>query len=570
VRRPPWTRDRRVVAATLAAAAASAGLVIVPLVKLGQIMVDDGGSSIRRVLRSPGLGHAALHSLLLAVVVPLIAVPVGSAAALVLRRSDVPGRALLRLAIVAPLIIPQFVLGYSWTQAYGRAGFTDTELGVWWRGLDGPAGIVVVLAVDAVPLCYLLTTVGLATGAQPELERAAHLSGAGGWTALRTVTLPLLRPVLAAEVVLTFVATMESFAVPQVLGAPSGFATLTTRIYADLSLASDPDSFLDAVTLALGLVVVAAVVLVPADLVLAPRLRAIRTGQPAAAEQRARRSWRAGAAALLIAGYTLLVVGVPTVALLAAAVTRAIGVPPTPSNWTLANFRTALDGPTVDAIGHSLQLAALAAFALTAFGALVAALERRGAARALGPITILTFAIPGSALAVGLLIAYGRWFGAGLGLILVAYLAKFWALAHRTLSGALDRLPPAEWQAARTSGARAPVAVATIWLPSLAPALLGAWVLVFLSALHEVTMSSLLYSFGNQTLAVAVLNRQEIGDVGATAALSVVLTALVVAAAVPVGLLLHLTARHRAGAATRATAAVIVGPRPASAVPGAR
>jgi iron(III) transport system permease protein len=559
VHRPPWTRDPLLVAATLAAAAAAAGLVVVPLVKLGQVMFEDGGSSVARVLRAPGLGTAALHTLLLACVVPLIAVPLGAAAALALRRADVPGRRLLRLAIVLPLIVPQFVLGYSWTQAYGRAGFTDTVLGVWWTRLDGPLGIVVVLVVDAAPLCYLLTTVGLATRAQPELERAAHISGASPWTTLRTVTLPLLRPVLAAELVLTFVAAMESFAVPQVLGAPSGFATLTTRIYADLSLASDPDSFLDAVTLALGLVVIAAAVLLPADLVLAPRLRATRTGQPAGAEVSRRRTWRAAGPALLIAAYTLVVVGLPTLALLAAAVTRAIGLPPTPTNWTLDNFRAALDGPTVDAIWHSVQLAALAACALTALGVLAAALERRGAGRALGTITILTFAIPGSALAVGLLIAYGRWFDAGLGLILVAYLAKFWALAHRTLSGAVDRLPPAEWQAARTSGARAPVAVATIWLPSLAPALLGAWVLVLLSALHEVTMSSLLYSFGNQTLAVAVLNRQEIGDVGATAALSVILTALVLAAAVPAGLLLRLTASHRAAVVARPPAPVITG-----------
>ena len=203
----------------------------------------------------------------------------------------------------------------------------------------------------------------------------------------------------------------------------------------------------------------------------------------------------------------MLAVGVPTLALLAAAVTSAIGLRPTPSNWTLDNFRSALDAPTVDALWNSVQLATLAAFALTAFGVLIAALERRAAGRALGTIAILTFAIPGSALAVGLLIAYGRWFGGSLGLILVAYLAKFWALAHRTLSGAVDRVAHAEWQAARTSGARPPVAIATIWLPSLAPALLGAWALVFLSALHEVTMSSLLYSFGNETLAVAVLEQ---------------------------------------------------------------
>jgi iron(III) transport system permease protein len=271
--------------------------------------------------------------------------------------------------------------------------------------------------------------------------------------------------------------------------------------------------------------------------------------------------------ALALVAYTVLAVGLPTLALLAAAVTRAVGLRPTPSNWTLDNFRTALDRPTIDAIWNSVQLAAIAAVTLTAFGLLIAVLERWRSGRALATVAILTFAIPGSALAVGLLIAYGRWFGASLGLILVAYLAKFWALAHRTLSGAVDRVPHAEWQAARASGATPAVAVGTIWLPPLAPALLGAWVLVFLSALHEVTMSSLLYSFGNQTLAVAVLNRQELGEVGVTAALSVVLTALILVAAIPAWALLRLLVRRRDGKrAPRAAAALT----PALAVTGGR
>ena len=128
-----------------------------------------------------------------------------------------PGRRLLRV-VVLPLVVPQFVLGYSWTQAYGRAGFTDSLLGIHWDGLIGPAGIVVVLVVNTAPLSYLLAAAGLVTRAQPELEHAARASGATQWAALRTVTLPLLRPALAAAGVLTFVATLESFAVPQVLG----------------------------------------------------------------------------------------------------------------------------------------------------------------------------------------------------------------------------------------------------------------------------------------------------------------------------------------------------------------
>jgi iron(III) transport system permease protein len=92
------------------------------------------------------------------------------------------------------------------------------------------------------------------------------------------------------------------------------------------------------------------------------------------------------------------------------------------------------------------------------------------------------------------------------------------------------------------------VAVRTVWLPSLAPALLGAWVLVCVTALHEVTMSSLLYSAGNETFAVYVLNSQELGGTGTTAALSVTLTALMFAVIVPA----WLVARARARVSRRA------------------
>lgn len=531
-------------AGLLIAAVAAIALILVPLVKLAQITFSRGWQSVTEVAGEPGMGRAALHSLLLAVAVSLISVPAGTAVALFLRRPDVRGRPALKLAVLAPLIVPQFVLGYSWTQAYGRAGFTEQLLGVWWPGLTGPAGIVAVLVVDTVPLCFLLSSVGLATRASPDLERAARASGATGWATLRTVTLPLLRPVLAAETLLAFIATLEAFAVPEVLGTPGGFSTLTVRIYSDLTLGSDPRLFTDAVTGSLGLVLVAVALVVPADVVLGPRLRSRRTAQSASGSAPVARSrWTAVGAVLLVVGVILGVL-MPLAATVVAAITRAVGVAPTPSNWTLANFRAALDGPTLHAIGNSLQLAIAAATVLTWLGALVAVLDRRRAGRALGTFAVLTLTIPGTTLAVGLLIAYGRWFGGSLALILIAYLAKFWALAHRTVSGAVDRLPPAELQAARASGAGPVVAARTIWLPALAPALLGAWVLVFLGALHEVTMSSLLYSFGNQTLAVTVLNQQQLGGVGVTAALSVVLTALILLAALPAALAMRLRARE--------------------------
>lgn len=530
---------------------AAIALVVVPLLRLVQVSADEGTASLSRVLSQPGLAIAAWHSLLLALVVPLLAVPLGAGMA-VLIRGATRFRTGLRIAVVLPLVIPQFVLGYSWQQAYGRAGFTDSLVGWHWTGLNGPWGVIVVLVVDAAPVGYLLTAVGLATRAQPEMERAARMSGASGWTSLRTVTVPLLGPALVAATVLTFVSALEAFAVPQVLGTPAGFSTVTTRVYANLSRGSDPAAFADAVTLALLLVLAALIVLIPADLVLGPHLRTARGGQPAAAagNQRPTAAHRLGVAALV--GYTVVAVALPTIAVAAASITRATGLPPTPANWTLTNFSAALSGPVLRAIGNSVVLAAAAATGAIGLGALVAVCERRLSGRLLATATIATFAVPGTTLAVGLSIAYGPAIGGTVGLILLAYLAKFWAIAHRTTAAALDRFPDAERQAARISGAGPVVAAGTIWLPAIRPALIGGWLLVFIAALHEVTMSSLLYSFGNQTLAVAVLNRQELGDIGGTAALSVILTGMVAVAAVPVWLLLRPRARttHRLAASS--------------------
>jgi iron(III) transport system permease protein len=517
-----------------------AGLVLLPLARLVQVAVSEGGAG--RALGSPAFTTALRNTLLLALAVTAAAVPIGVALALALRRPDVPGRGFLRAAVLLPVLVPDFVLGYSWTQAYGPAGFTDTVLGLGWPGLSGPVGVWVVLVVDATPIAYLVATAGLGARAEAHLERAARASGAGAVTALRTVTLRLLGPAIAAASVLVFALTVGAFAIPQVLGAPAGFRTVATQIYADLSLGGAASSFAEAVTLALVLVLVAVGCVGPADAALAPRLRAVRTAEaPSAPAGPARRAAGRGIA-LAIGGWLVLSMGVPLAALVLAAVTRAVGLPPTPVNWSLGAFREVLTPRTLEALGRSAVLAVLAATVLLVLGTGVALVERRRAWRGAATLLTLTFVLPGSTLAVALLLAYGRWLS-GTALILLAYLAKFLALAHRPISGALDRLPLDGWRAARASGAGVLTAARTVALPPLAPALLAAWVICFLTGLHEVTMSSLLYGPGSETLAVVVLNTEELGRIGPTAALAVVLTLLV---AVPALLLWPAVGRVRA------------------------
>src|SRR3954449_1900150 len=176
--RPGGTPPVARISAGAAVAALVAALVVLPLLRLAQVVWQEGAGNLPRLLGSGGMGEAVRNTVLLAVAVTAAAVPIGVVLALVLRRPDLPGRAFWRAAVLLPVVLPDFVLGYSWTQAYARAGFTDTLVGLHWPGLLGPGRVRGGLVVNARPLAYLVVAVGLSSRAEPDLERAARAAGA--------------------------------------------------------------------------------------------------------------------------------------------------------------------------------------------------------------------------------------------------------------------------------------------------------------------------------------------------------------------------------------------------------
>ena len=516
-------QPRRGIIAIAGVFVAVAALVLVPLAELVRVASEDGASGVRESLRAPGTPLAIVHTLVIAAVVTVVAVIAGTACAIAVERRSGRWRTGLRLLLASPLIIPEFVLGFAWSQAYGPAGVGDQIGHITIPGLLGPVGIALVLSVHSLPLAYLAMTAGITARADPDAERAARIGGAGPWTVLRTVTLPLLRLPLLAAGVLVFVSAVGSFAVPQVLGTPAGFATMSTLVYQDLALSAAPEAFRDLTVLALAMALIVLVVVGAADHWLGS-LNATVNRPPAGPSGVVTSRSRAVALTVIVVSYVALAVGVPMVALVLTAVARAPGLSPTPAHWTWANFTSAFAGPTAAAIAHTIVLAVAAALLVPALGALVAIASRHRWRGPLATTVTLAFAVPGSALAVGVLIGYGRWLTGSVVIILLAYLAKFWVLGHRPVQAALDRLPPDRVRAARASGAGPLTAVRTVVLPPLRVALVTAAALAFLFATHELTMSTILYGPGSETFAVVILNQQDLGDTGATAALAVVLT----------------------------------------------
>jgi iron(III) transport system permease protein len=519
-------------------------LVVAPAVALVRTAFEEQASALASLLISAA--PAVWATIWTGFAATLVALALGLPMALLTERTTVPGRTGLRLAMVLALIVPGYVAALGWLDAYGPGGLLDDLTGFEAAALVGPLGTIMVMGIEAAPIVFLLSMAALRQRAEPDLERAARASGATVLETWRTITLPLMAPALAGATVIAFVLSVTSFGVPVVLGLPAGLVTMTTLIYRDLAFSSAPDSFVQSIALALALAVGAALAIGLADHLLG-RSRVDHSGAPAspagpidvsgavgagdrlAARARAVRWVAAGVAW----GLMLVIVALPLLGLLMTALTRAPGLAPLPQNWTLEHFGQVLGPHTFEAFGNSVLLAGAAALGVIVLSGAAIAVRRGRAAGPIGSFLGLTFALPGSTLAVAVLLAYGVGLRDTLLIILVAYLAKFWAIGFRPLASGLDAIPADARRAARVSGAGAWMTTLTVVLPVLRPLVLASAIVIFMFGLHEVTMSSLLYGPGTSTLAVVVLGFQQLGDTGLTAALALLLTGVVLLCALP-------------------------------------
>jgi iron(III) transport system permease protein len=232
----------------------------------------------------------------------------------------------------------------------------------------------------------------------------------------------------------------------------------------------------------------------------------------------------------------------PLVAILLTALTRAYGLPPTPANLTLKNFHHVLfvSASSGRAIRNSLILAVGAATGVSLLGSLIAYVVVKTKMRfraAVDFIANMPYAIPGTVVAVAMILAWLRpipnvafslyntlW------ILLVAYIARYLAFGVRSTSGSLAQIHESLEEAAQVSGANWLQSFRDIVVPLIQPGLFAGWFLVFMPALRELTISILLWSSGHETIGVMVFNLQESGNTTASAALAVLMVAVLLVA----------------------------------------
>lgn len=190
----------------------------------------------------------------------LIAVVVGIPLAWIMARLDFPGRSLVRGLVTLPLVLPPVVGGAALLFALGRRGLVGESLEQA-TGLLLPFstwGVVVANTFVAMPF-LVITVEGALRNLDQRYEGAAASLGAGRWTVLRRVTLPMIGPSLVAGLVLTWARAFGEFGATITFAGNLQGRTQTLPLAVFVALESDRDT---AVALSLVMVVVSLAVLV--------------------------------------------------------------------------------------------------------------------------------------------------------------------------------------------------------------------------------------------------------------------------------------------------------------------
>lgn len=500
---------------------------------------DAGGPALSwgnfaGLFADPHFYQAVSNTVICGLCATVISTALGLGLAWVVGRTDMPGRGWFEIFNLVPFFLSPYVGAISWIYlAAPHSGLVSRLLAdVFGLPPDlipiyGVAGTTWVLALFYTPYVYLFVSAPMRR-MDPALEDAARVHGAGFWTTLRLVTMPLLFPALFSAALIVFVTSAGLFDVPVALASPRGVRTMPSEIYQFVQYPSDFGR-----AAAFGVMVMAVTVLLtvlqrryldrrrfitvtgkgyrPRIIALGPRGRAF-----------------ALAFELVYVGCA---VALPVAALVMVSLSPIWTGTFSAAAATFQNFDYVLFdySLTRQAVRNSLLLAVTGATLGVFISALQAYYVNRSTSRrraVIDAVLSLPIGIPGIILGLGFLILAVRTpLYSTLAILLIAYVAHFFPFATRTVAAMLMTVNPELEHSARASGASWLQTMRYVLVPLVMPAIVAAWLMLFVVFIRELGSSILLYADGTETISVALvlLSERSTGYVAALAVIQLVL-----------------------------------------------
>lgn len=526
-------------ALTVAVAVVIVLLSLLPMLRLIKEIVAPGGTisdtAIRLGLASPATWTATVNTLVVGFGGTVLAVLLGTFVALLVTLTDIRGRSTLVLAYVMPLMIAPQVTALAWLQLFGPASPFLKMIGMApplgsRNPLYSTEGIILLLGVQYGPLVFLLVRAGLRKLPR-ELIEAARSGGAGWFTVLRTIVLPLMTPSIVAAAALAFVSCVGNFGIPAFLGIPANYLVLPTLIYQKLA-GGGPAVLGEAAFLSVLIGVIAMAGILGQEVM--SRRRDYRISSTSlSADPYELGKWRLPVEVGMWL-FIVLILVLPLFGLLLTSLVPGYGIPLGWATATLDNYRfvlfehAAAQRSFFNSFALSIAAAAFAVLVAVPVGYLVAWGKQKWI-RYVNLSIELPYALPGVVLAIAALLMFLRpipFTGIQLyntvWIILYAYLARFLVLALRPTVSGYHQIDRALEEAAQVAGAGLFTRLRTIVFPLVAPAALAGGLLIFMTALSELTVSALLWSSGSETIGVVMFSFEQGGDSSYAAAMSAI------------------------------------------------
>jgi len=487
-----------------------AGMICLPIVAL-VFIAFRGSAGLWPHMIAYVLPAALKDTFVLLVGVGLLVTLIGTTTAWLVTAYAFPGRRVVEWALLLPLAVPTYIIAYAYLDILHPVGAVQGML----RGLLGYSSprefrlpdirsmwaCILLLGLVLYPYVYLTTRAMFLTQAANLIEVSRTL-GTRRNAVFRQVAFPLARPAIAVGVALALMETLNDIGASQFLGV----RTLTVSVYTTWVNRSDMPGAAQ-ISLAMLMIVVV--------LVLVER-HARRNQRYAAAAQRPRpmapvrlRGWRAAGAFGICALPIMLGFVAPAIYLCLEA-------------WKRFRF-AGISARIQDEIVNTVTVSSIATVVVLLCGLLFAYAARTypGRLTALAArASTLGYAVPGTVLAIGLLVPVGlfdrfwvgaveRLTGAAPGLLLLgsgaalvlAYSTRFMAISTGGIEAGFSRIPPSLDHAARMLGQTSSGVFRTVHLPLSKAALASAGLLVFVDCMKELPATLLLRPLNFETLA---------------------------------------------------------------------
>ncbi|XOQ15457.1 MAG: ABC transporter permease [Shouchella clausii] len=536
-------------------------LFVLPIIRLFLLSFFQEGqltfSHYTQIFSEPRTWTIFRNTVVMVAGATTLALALGLVFAWLVAYSDIRLKKLLQLMILVPFIIPSYILTLSWTQLMSSNGWVASLLQFLPFSLEplqmySMEGIIFTLALSHFPLVFLFT-VGVLRKIPREMEWAARASGANSWHVFKQVTFPLALPGLAGGGLLAFIANLDNFGIPAFLGIPAQITVLSTAIYQEV-VGFGPSAFARAATLS---VILAAVALLGT---FAQWWLVRKAKQTETIQQDHEPRYQLGRLRLPVElslwAFLLMITVVPIASMLQSSLVKAYGLPFSADHLTLDHYRFILfeNDRVQGAIGNSLLLAAgtmaICLFVGTGL-AYIRARQPNALNRALEVFVGFPYALPGMVLALAMIFmwlepipgwnpgVYGT-----IGILFIAYITRFMVLQVRGSYTAMVQVDPSMEEAASLFGARPMAKWRRVLVPLLLPGVLSGAFLVFLTALTELTVSSLLWSSGSETIGLMIFNFEQAGYSTHSTAFSMLIVTAILLVMVSMYMLQHVRDRR--------------------------